>query len=171
MSNQAMYERNEIIMNRHTLLPLLLLCALLLTSCGEQAKEIPLPGCEELAQQILQGQTFSEEMSALSETKLQGALDLTGDEYTDASMIMDVSRTTAEAIIVLTAKDEAQSKALQEKLESYRTDTLRQYQDYRPEEAPKLESAKVMVKGLQCVLVIAPDQAAAQTACDTAWGN
>lgn len=158
-------------MNKRMLLPLLLLCALLLTSCGEQAKEVPLPGCEELAQQILQGQAFSEEMSALSETKMQGALDLTGDEYTDAAMIMDVSRTTAEAIVVLTAADEAQVKTLQEKLESYRTDTLRQYQDYRPEEAPKLENAKVLTQGLQCVLVIAPDQEAAEKTCSTAWGK
>ena len=156
-------------MKKLKMLPLLLLAALLLSACGQKPADTPLPDCGELSGKILASQGFTEEMSALSESKLCKALDLTGEEYSQASMTMDVSRTTAEAIIVITAADADNAKVIAEKLESYRTDTLRQYQDYRPEEAPKLESAQVMTNGLQCVLVIGPDQAAAKQTCSQAW--
>lgn len=158
-------------MKKLKMLPLLLLAALLLSACGQKAADTPLPDCGELSEKILSSQSFTEDMSPLSESKLCKALDLTGEEYSQASMTMDVSRTTAEAIIVITAVDAKNAAVIAEKLESYRIDTLRQYQDYRPEEAPKLENAQVMTSGLQCVLVIGSDQAAAKQTCNQAWGK
>lgn len=153
------------------LLAILLLCALLLTGCASKPADKPLPECSALNDAILKSQSFTDEMMVISESKMLRALDLDEGSYTAACMAMDASRTSAEAVIVITAKDAAAAKAIAAKLETYRTDTLRQYQDYRPEEAPKLENAKVLTNGLQCVLAICADQAKAQSACQSAWGK
>lgn len=146
-----------------------LLCLLLLTACSAKPADKPLPECSALVDAIQKSQTFTEELMTLSEFKLLRALDLDEGSYTSACMAMDASRTTAEAIIVVTAKDAASAKSIAAKLEDYRASTLRQYKDYRPEEAPKLEAAKVLTHGLQSVLIICPDQPKAQTACENAW--
>lgn len=159
-------------MNTKTRLLLVLICLLpILASCSSQPTQAVLPDCEALGQAILESQTFTEEMMPLNESKLLKALDLTGEEYEQAYMAMDASRATAEAIIVITAKDQDSAKTIAEKLEAYRSDTLRQYQDYRPEESPKLENATVLTQGVQCVLAFASDQAAVQQVCNTTWGK
>lgn len=153
------------------LICILLLSVLLLTACAAKPAAKPLPECAALGEAIQQSQPFTEELTAISESKLLRALDLEEGSYASAYMAMDASRTTAEAIVVVTAKDDAAAKAIAAKLEAYRADTLRQYQDYRPEEAPKLEGAKILTNGLQCVLAVCADQAKAEAACANAWGK
>lgn len=149
---------------------LLTLCALLtLTACAKENK--PLPACEELAKAVVAGQAFTPDLYELKETKLQKLLDVTAADYTDAYATVDASHATAEAVLVLTAADSAGAKQLAEKLEAYRLDTLAQYQGYRPEEAPKLNAAKVYAHGLQCVLAIAPDQDQAKADCEALWSR
>ena len=148
-----------------------MLCALLLVMCGCAKEETPLPDCQALAEKILASQAFSPEMTALSEKKMIRALDLAQGEYAQAYMMLDASRVTAEAIVVVTAADSKQTEAVEAKLAAYRDSVLEQYRTYQVAEVPKLEAAEVMKNGRQCVLVIAGDQQAARSAADAAWGR
>lgn len=158
-------------MKKLSIICLLLAALLALTSCGTKKTGNPteLPACQTLGEAILQGQTFTEEMLALSEAKLIKALDLSEEDYTDIYMSMDASRATPECVIVVTAKDEGTQDTITKKLTAYRDDTLREYQDYRPDEAPKLQNALVLQHGLQCVLAVCGDQKAAMKSCQDTW--
>ena len=56
-------------------------------------------------------------------------------------------------------------------MKDYLASLKEQYEDYRPEEMPKLEAAAVQRRDTQVVLVVAPDQSAARQAVQKAWGN
>ncbi len=158
-------------MKKLSIICLLLAALLVLTSCGAKKSETPieLPACQTVGEAILQGQTFTEEMLAISEEKLIKALDLNAEDFTDVYMSMDASRATPECVIVVTAKDEEAQDTITKKLSAYRDDTLREYQDYRPDEAPKLKDALVLQHGLQCVLAVCADQKAAMKSCQDTW--
>ena len=151
------------------LLIALLLAALLLTGCAAK-EEKPLPEAAALAQAVLDSQTYTEEMSAVSEKRLQALLGLTAEDYAQAVLIMDTSRATSEMIAVITAKDAAGADQAAARLNDYLLSLRAQYADYRPEEMPKLNAAQVQRRGLQCALAVAPDQVAARQAVDSAWG-
>lgn len=145
----------------------LVLALALLAGCS--AKEEPAPlDCAALAQSILDAQAFSPDMTAMSEAKLTALLGLSDGQVTDACMIMDASRATPEAVIVLTAARDKTGE-VSALLTAYRDALLAQYRDYQPQEAPKVEAAQVIARGAQLVLAVAPDQQAVQRACEDAW--
>ena len=146
---------------------LLLLC-LLLTGCSAPAPIVP-KDCAEVGQAILASQSFSDGMYEQNQKKLLKALGLEESAISQCYMILDASRYTAENIMVVTASSDAALPGVQKAMEEYRLSLLEQYRDYQPKEMPKLEAAQVLTHGLQCVLVIAPDQAAARKAAEGAW--
>lgn len=149
---------------------LLLLCAVLAgCSAPDAAKDAAPKDCAEVSKAILASQTFPDTMTEQTGKRMNKVLGLEEGMITQGVMTIDASRATAEAVIVLTAASKDTLPQVQELLEMYRTSMLMQYRDYRPEEVPKLEAAKVETRGLQCVLVIAADQAKAKTALDNAW--
>ena len=93
------------------------------------------------------------------------------EDYKELVMIMDASRTTSEVIAVLTAPDSAKADQAEQRMKDYLASLKEQYEDYRPEEMPKLEAAAVQRRATQVVLVVAPDQPAARQAVQKAWGN
>ena len=154
-------------MTRKGLVWILLALLFTLSGCsgGESA---PVP-CLDLAEAILSGQSFSTDMTQLSEKKLIKALDLPAESFAEAVMLLDASHATAEAVVVVTAADKAQTSMIADRLTAYRDSVLEQYRTYQPAEVPKLEAAKVITRGLQCVLVIAGDQEAAKKVCEAKW--
>ncbi len=150
----------------------LLGCLLAALLCGCGAKPAAkLPAAQELADQVLKSQTYSEEMFQVSETRASTLLDVEEEDYKELVMIMDASRTTSEVIAVLTAPDSAKADQAEQRMKDYLASLKEQYEDYRPEEMPKLEAAAVQRRATQVVLVVAPDQPAARQAVQKAWGN
>ncbi len=137
-----------------------------LTGCGGQ--QAALPACETVAQAVQDAQTF-EELTALSSEKLAQVLGVDAASLADQTMRMDVSRATAECIVVLTASDSAALKTLSQALLDHRNALIEQYRDYQPDEIPKLENAVLRNRGLQTVLVVSPEHAKANEALDAAW--
>lgn len=155
-------------MKRTTLGCLVLACCLLLGACA-QPKEEALPrACGEVADAIEGGQTF-EEMTVLSENQIIKYLDLDASLLADMAMRIDASRATAEMIVVLTAKEAEALEQVQNALATYRDTMQEQYRDYRPDEVPKLEAAILKTKGMQTVLIVSPDAAAAEESLEEAW--
>lgn len=149
------------------LIAMLLMLCLVLTACS--APEAAPKDCSEVSQAILSSQTFPDTMTEQTQKRMLKVLGLEETMISQGVMTIDASRATAEAVIVLTAASQDTLAQVQQLLEAYRVSMLTQYRDYRPEETPKLEAAAVQTKGLQCVLVIAGDQAKAIAALETAW--
>ena len=138
-----------------------------LTGCTRGAQNPP-ADCAALGEAILQSQAFSPEMTVMSENRLYALLEMDEALAVDAFMALDASRTTAEAVVAVTAASgkEGDVAAL---LAAYRDSLLSQYRDYQPAEVPKLEAAQVMTRGAQSVLIIAPDQDRARSDCKAKW--
>lgn len=149
------------------LIAMLLMLCLVLTACS--APEAAPKDCSEVSQAILISQGFPDTMTEQTQKRMLKVLGLEETMISQGVMTIDASRATAEAVIVLTAASQDTLAQVQQLLEAYRVSMLTQYRDYRPEETPKLEAAAVQTKGLQCVLVIAGDQAKAIAALETAW--
>lgn len=149
------------------LIAMLLMLCLVLTACSTPVAAPK--DCAEVSQAILSSQTFPDTMTEQTEKRMLKVLGLEETMISQGVMTIDASRATAEAVIVLTAASQETLAQVQQLLEEYRLSMLTQYRDYRPEETPKLEAAAVQTKGLQCVLVIAGDQAKAIAALEAAW--
>ena len=147
---------------------LLALC-LLLTGCA--AKQAALPAAQEVADKIAKSQAFSGELTRISQNRTEALLDLEAESYREAVMLMDASMATPEMVAVLTAENEEKASQLAQHLQDYLDSLAEEYEDYRPEEMPKLNDAQVLQNGAQCVLAVAPDQAAARDAARKAWGK
>ena len=155
---------------RFTALLFTLALCLLLTGCGEKPQAAAPIDCAALGEAILGAQDFSPDVETMSRTRLLALLEMEEAQLDDAFMALDASRASAECVIVVTAGSgkEGEVKAL---LEAYRDSLLAQYRDYQPGEVPKLEASKVIVRGAQCVLAVAPDQQAAVSACEAKWNE
>lgn len=153
------------------LIAMLLLLCVVLAGCSapDAAKDAAPKDCAEVSKAILASQTFPDTMTEQTGKRMNKVLGLEEGMIAQGVMTIDASRATAEAVIVLTAASKDTLPQVQQLLEMYRTSMLMQYRDYRPDEVPKLEAAKVETRGLQCVLVIAGDQAKAKTALENAW--
>lgn len=147
---------------------LLALCAAL---CACQKKTDAVPACSDAAAAMLASQETAE-MTELSAAKIEKYLLIDETLYTDAAVYIDASRATAECVCVFTAKDGESLAAVQAALSDYCQTQLEQYRDYRPDEVPKLENAlKMKTRGMQTVLAVVPDPAAAETALDAIWNG
>lgn len=145
-----------------------LLCALLLALCACAPKQAQPPTCAALADALAASQPFAE-LTELASAKAAALLDIDAELASDMVMRMDATLATAEAIVVVTAKDKAALDKLTAELERWRAEQTDAYRDYMPEELPKLEQSLLKTRGLQAVLVVASDAEAAAQALDAAW--
>ena len=144
----------------------LCLCLVLLAGCGDKAT--PLPKADDVLAAVRAAQPFAD-MTDLPDKQLNSYLALEPEWCADEAAVFDVSRYTPEAIIVVTAKDNAARDKVKQALQEYRDNLLEEYRTYLPEQLPKLQQAKVREKGLQLVLVIAPDDAVSEQTLNTLW--
>ena len=144
----------------------LCLCLVLLAGCGD--KVTPLPKADDVLAAVRAAQPFAD-MTDLPDKQLNSYLALEPEWCADEAAVFDVSRYTPEAIIVVTAKDNAARDKVKQALQEYRDNLLEEYRTYLPEQLPKLQQAKVREKGLQLVLVIAPDDAVTEQTLNTLW--
>ena len=147
-----------------------LLLALCTALCACQKTTAAVPACRDAAAAVLASQKTAE-MTELSAKKIEKYLLIDETLYTDAAVCIDASRATAECVCVFTAKDGESLAAVQAALSDYCKAQLEQYRDYRPDEVPKLESALMKTRGMQTVLIVAPDADAAEAALDQIWNG
>ena len=83
--------------------------------------------------------------------------DLDADKVADAHMYTSGSRATAEEITVIRMKDAKDVGLAEAAMKQRVEDQKRSYQDYIPEELPKLEGAVVLTHGSYALLAVADD--------------
>lgn len=151
-------------MKQTKILLLLMLLLVLLTACSAPEKA----SVDKIYTEVLAVGGF-EVLTLQGDAQVKTLLGVGEDVISAHAVGLDASRFTPEAIFVLEAKNEEAFKSLQAFLQDYRDQLLLDYQNYRPEEVIKIADAQVLTKGLQLVLLIAPDQGKARTALDSVW--
>ena len=155
-------------MSKPRVLVLAAICLCLVLIAGCRGKPATLPEAAQVLAALRAAQPFAD-MSDMPDKQLNSYLGLEADWCADAAAVFDVTRYTPEAIIVLTAKDNAAREQVRKALQEYRDNLMEEYRTYLPEQLPKLEQSKVREKGLQLVLVIAPDEAVTEKTLNALW--
>ena len=147
---------------------LICLCLLLLSGCaGKQTS--PPPDSLSLAQAMAAKAADPEALSPISDKVLKKLLLVEEDILSDAALVMDASRATTTQFAVLTAKDEATAKGLEDTLKAYQAMVLEQYRDYVPGEVPRIEKALIRRQGRQAVFVICDEPQLAEEVLKEYW--
>ncbi len=119
----------------------------------------------EIASEVVAHCTFSEELIPNKSYLSHHLFDFAAlsDSYTDSAAVIPMG-ITPEEVLVFIAKDEADAKALCNKLNAYIDYQTSEYGDYKPSEVPKLDGAVVASKGKFVVYVVSTDNVAAADA-------
>ncbi len=132
---------------------------LLLAGCaGSDEQVIDL---EEASKAVAEGNFFTDDMNPAKTDVLLALYGLTQDEVAQVVGYVG-SGATAEELTLWKASSSDAAAAIAEKVQG-RVDTqISSFQDYNPEEVPKLESAVILQKGNFVALCVCADNAAAR---------
>ena len=150
---------------------LLFLALLLCLLCGCAAKEQSAAlskTCAELADAVAASASF-QELTDANAKYLAKHLLVDADSLEDWCLRMDNTRATPEMICILKVKQTADRAAAQKALEDYRSEQLTVYRDYQPDQAVKLEKARVMENDAYLALIVSPDADKTAAALGAGW--
>lgn len=150
---------------RKIMLTIVLLSVALLSACAPTAQ---LKGTQEVFDAVTKNTGF-QELTMMDRELSAMLLEVDESLLTDIAIGLDASRYTPEAVFIITAANDQDKKALETALQTYRDHLLAEYKDYRPQEAFKISDARVLTKGLQLALMIAPESGKAEEALNQAW--
>lgn len=146
-------------MRRMGLIVLTLCLALGLTACGgEKEEQITNLDAEAAAQAFLDSGCFSETLEQLDldmAFRLYGLEEagLTEESVLDCAVWFSAGA-TAEEVAVLVLDSEQSAETARDALEAHVDSQKESYQDYLPQEVPKLDNAQLTVYGNSVVLVV-----------------
>lgn len=133
-----------------------LVCLVSLVSCG--GKDTSAAYTKEQAQQILDGEVFSEQLEPLDLDTAWSLYGLSGQgmersQLTDGEIYRS-SGGTCEELALLIFQDEEAAKTAKTGLEAYLQSQIETNRNYRPAEVPKLEDPFLQQAGSTVLLVI-----------------
>lgn len=137
----------------------------LLAGCGSKAQEVDVNA---LADKLLNEITYEDTLSKLSEADIANYIDM--PEGVTGIMYMG-SGATAESVAVFTAPDEATADILEDNIEMYLEDQESAFEDYKPEEAKRIDEAVLEKEGTYVVLCVSGDSNTAETIIDNTFGK
>lgn len=121
---------------------------------------------QEIADAILSGGEFSEELQPLTAQVALGRLYEIDEELIEDSAFYTNSQATAEEIAVIRVKADASAAEVVDCFNARLEDQKTACTDYLPDEIPKLENAIVTDKGCYVILVVSVDSSKAQSVID-----
>lgn len=151
---------------KHTkyLLCIVMTFCLLLAGCsqGGSVKEFE---PDALAQEITSKLQFEDQMEAIDENVIY-TLYTIDKEQIDKAVVYMGSGATSEEIAVFKAKDAAYMDSLKEALQKRVANKKKDFEDYMPEQMPKLDKPVIVTKGNYAVLCISGSDSDAQKLID-----
>ncbi len=137
---------------------------LLLTSCAE----LPEPDAHELADKIISGQSAGEFDEADGDMiSILFGLDV--NDFSDYAVYYSKEPASADIVVIFKSDKKETLDSAKDILEEFRKSRVEDFKGYAPEEAAKLEEAKVITKGKYDILAVMPDNEAAQKVINTAF--
>lgn len=142
----------------------LIFVILLLTSCSS----LPEPDAHELADKIISGQPAGEFDEADGDMiSILFGLDV--EDFSDCAVYYSKEPASADIVIIFKSDNKETLESVKDILEEFRKSRIEDFKGYAPEEAAKLEESKVITKGKYDILVVMPDNGAAQKVINTAF--
>lgn len=118
---------------------------------------------DKLIERILDRVTFEAELNPLEESVASGMIDVA--EGTDLQVYMG-NGTYSDELVVMTASSESDAKQNQKSVENHLLEMKRQFEDYIPKEAKKIDSAVKVRCGCYVVVCITRDSDTAKKTID-----
>ena len=137
----------------------------LLAGCGSKSKEVDVNA---LADKLVNEITYEDTLSKLSEEDIANYIDM--PEGVTGVMYMG-SGATAESVAVFTAPDESTAETLENNIEMYLDDQESAFEDYKPEEAKRIDEAVLEKEGVYVVLCVSGNSDTAETIIDNTFGK
>lgn len=136
-----------------------LVCLISLVSCG--GKQTAAAYTKEQAQKILDSDVFSEQLEDLDLDTAWSLYQLAGtglsrDQLTDG-VVHRSSGGTCEELALLIFQDEEAAKSAKAALETYLQNQIKDNENYRPAEIPKLEDAFLQQADNTVLMVVSTD--------------
>lgn len=150
----------------------LLLClALLLAGCGQETpKAEPDLTCAQWADKI-QAATGFAELTDVNEKYLEKALVIEAATLSDWAFRRDGGGTTPEMILVLRVRQGEDKTEVIQAVRDYLEEQTLMYRDYQPDQAFKLENARIMEKDGLIALAVSPDAEKVASALGGGWNK
>lgn len=146
-------------------LVLIFISLLLLCSCSDtNALDINID-INELMQNIIDTQTFSDEMMVISSDSEYSYLidEIIGSEYSQALFCFPSEGISSDMILIVEAKSESDSSNYTNILATYLDERYDAYMGYAPEEAKKIKDGTVETHGKYVLLMVLSDVDSAQS--------
>lgn len=144
-----------------------MLVSLLLTGCSAGSGETAVTdlSAEEMAQRIADALSISESTVTLPESRQGDYYVLPEGKVEEICARINESGALADEVLVVKFSDEQTAKTAGETLVNSRIEEVKaRFQDYIPEEMPKIEGYYSEIRGNYLVFVVAEDTAPAKTA-------
>ena len=141
---------------------------MLATGVVTLAQEAPEGRLSELARTVCAAADFHE-LTFMTDRYIEKYLLYDPEDVSDAVMLRDATRSSAEMILLIEAANEESMAEIQACMELFLTEQLTEYRDYQPTECFKLEKARVLTKGLCLALIVSPDAEKTEQALAGAW--
>jgi hypothetical protein len=106
--------------------------------------------------------TYDDELTELTEEKIQKIIGVSADKYTSCKIYVSASGGTPEEIDCFEAVDENAAAEIKTALETRIENQKKTFTDYNPEQATKLESPVLKVSGNCVYLCISGDNSKAE---------
>lgn len=148
-------------MKKWIVIALAAVCAFSMAACGGKSggKE---PAAADVVQAVAQNLAFRDTMMTVDQDVFYNFYNIDESKVADASMYTSSSRATAEEVTVIRMKDAADIQLAQDAIAERVNDQKRSYENYMPDEMPKLENAAVYTHGSYAILVVADDVSGAE---------
>ena len=150
----------------------LLLClALLLAGCGQETPKAEEElTCAQWADKIQAATAFAE-LTDVNEKYLEKALVIEASTLSDWAFRRDGGGTTPEMILVLRVGQGEDKTEVIQAVRDYLEEQTLMYRDYQPDQAFKLENARIMEKDGLIALAVSPDAEKVASALGGGWSK
>lgn len=123
---------------------------------------------EALEKSLLNDIVYEDTLSKLSDEDISNYIDI--PEGVTGVMYMG-SGATAESVAIFTAPDKATADILEDNIEMYLRDQESAFEDYKPEEAKRIDNAVLEQEGKYVVLCVSGDSSKAEALIDKTFGE
>lgn len=135
----------------------ILMALTLFSGCSQTGSKTITAPTDEVAQKLMDSLSFEYPLNQLPEDAANRLYKLEGEILEEQAVYVGTGGALADEVSVWRVKDEKDAKTVQEAAEKRVENQKASFQDYVPEEMPKLEKAVIQVDGDTIILCVSSD--------------